>query len=37
MAAISSSEKPLAMRAMIVAGRWPERNARIASAIRGAG
>jgi hypothetical protein len=37
IAAISLSEKPLARRGMIVPGRVPARNARIVSAIRGAG
>src|SRR5690242_21165749 len=36
-AAISSSEKPLARRGMIVPGRVPPRKARISSAIRAAG
>src|SRR5215213_3125061 len=37
MARVSSSEKPLAMRSITVAARWPERNSCIACTISGAG
>src|SRR5207302_8563966 len=33
IAAVSASEKPLAIRSMTVPGRWPERNSRIAATI----
>src|SRR5262249_57815590 len=37
IAAVSASEKPLAMRSITVAGRWPARNAFIAAVISVAG